>query len=242
MRERLEIDCQYEPVLNANGQPVYSEAYENAHPKQGGTGYPYCVDAGGRGPKRSRVVGKYKLAGSTKVETVKNSRFDWTDEGIRNCVAVNDAFFAAQFAETGDEKWLKMIQFKTEDGVEVRPEAHWCATRSPGPTDVRIRPCRIGSGKREGMEFYVLRRHPHHTSWKETRIRGTSNDRRDQYSHCAYRVGDRGGQDPRPYRVGQRHHGQLEAAELQVATEVDRHLRESLVCPTLVDEQAWASE
>jgi hypothetical protein len=123
MRERLEIDCQYEPMLNANGQPVYSEAYENAHPKQGGTGYPYCVDGGGRGGKRSKVVGHYTLPGSRKVETVKNSRFDWTDAGIRNCVAANDAFFAAQYAETGDEFWNKKIQFKTVDGAEVRPEA-----------------------------------------------------------------------------------------------------------------------
>jgi hypothetical protein len=46
---------------------------------------------------------------------------------IRNCVAVNDAFFAAQYATDKNEKWLEMIQFKTLDGEEVRPEAHFRA-------------------------------------------------------------------------------------------------------------------
>jgi hypothetical protein len=125
--ERLEIDCQHEPMLTADGQLVHSEAYENEHPKRGGTGYPYCCDAGGKGGKRSKVCGKYKHPSTQKLETVKNSRFDWTDAGIRNCVAVNDAFFAAQYATDKNEKWLEMIQFKTLDGEEVRPEAHFRA-------------------------------------------------------------------------------------------------------------------
>ena len=120
-KELLESNCQYTPLLDDAGQPVHSDEYEKEFPKRGKTGYPYCVDGGGRCGPGVKVQGKYKDFGARTVKTVPNSRFDWTDAGIRQCVAANDAFFAAQYAKDGDDRWLGMIVFKTVDGAEVRP-------------------------------------------------------------------------------------------------------------------------
>jgi hypothetical protein len=113
-------------LLDDAGQPVHSDAYENEHPKRGKTGFRYCVNGGGRAGRGGvkKVNGLFQDFHTKELITVPNSRFDWTDEGIRQCVAVNDAYFAARYAESKDARWLEKIAFKTVEGEEVRPNAH----------------------------------------------------------------------------------------------------------------------
>jgi hypothetical protein len=125
-----EDNCKFEPVLDKDGQLVFSEAFTSGKPVRGSTGFTGIHVCGGGGGNGTHVRGVYTDPVTKRRVFINESRSPNTKGGIMDCAKLSDVHLEERWRQTRDSRYRDLKHLEIIGGQQV----HACATLSRGST------------------------------------------------------------------------------------------------------------